>query len=150
MNKVLLFTFMMILSSLKVFSQNSSYVYVEGKVKSPTSVTITLKTFATKKKEVDKEAKCAALKIIMFDGVEGTIYNRPLLRQGISALHDDEGFFNILFNERLSDYIKQAKMLSNFKKAEKDEKSTLYSVEVNYIQLKKDLENNKISKQLGI
>jgi len=40
--------------------------------------------------------------------------------------------------------------LSDFKKAEKNEKSTLYSVEVNYIQLKKDLEKNKISKQLGL
>ena len=74
---------------------------------------------------MDKEAKCAALKIIMFDGVEGTIYNRPLLRQGVAALHDNEEFFSAMFNDRLSDYIKQAKMQSDFKKAEKEEKSTL-------------------------
>ncbi len=150
MDKLILVSVIMFLSTLKGFSQSSNYAYIEGIVKSPSSVIITLKTFATKKKEVDKEAKCAALKIIMFDGVEGTIYNRPLLRQGVAALHDNEEFFSAMFNDRLSDYIKQAKMQSDFKKAEKEEKSTLYSVEVNYIQLKKDLEKNKISKQLGI
>ncbi len=150
MDKFLLFSIIMFLCSLKGFAQNANYVFVEGKAKSPSSVTITLKTFATKKKDADKEAKCAALKIIMFDGVEGTVYNRPLLRQGIAAMHDNEAFFNTMFNDRLSDYVKQAKMLSDFKKAENEEKSTLYSVEVNYIQLKKDLEKNNICKQMGI
>lgn len=137
-------------SSLKCVSQNSNYVYVEGNVKSPSSITIILRTFAAKKKEVEKEAKCAALRIIMFDGVEGTIYYRPLLRQGVAALHENENYFDTLFNTKLSDYVKQTNKLSDFKKAEKDGKSTLYSVEVNYIQLKKDLENNRISKQLGL
>lgn len=36
------------------------------------------------------------------------------------------------------------------KNTEMDEKSTLYLIEVNYIQLKRDLEKNKNSKQLGI
>ena len=36
------------------------------------------------------------------------------------------------------------------KNAEMDEKSTLYLIEVNYIQLKRDLEKNKNSKQLEI
>ena len=150
MNKLIVLSFVVLLSSLNAFCQNSNYLFVEGNVKSPSSVTVILKTFAAKKKDVEKEAKCAALKIVMFDGVEGTIYNRPLLSQGVAALHDNEYFFDTLFNSNLSDYIKQAKMLSDFKKAEKDEKSTLYSVEVNYIQLKKDLEKNKIRKQLGL
>ncbi len=150
MKKRLLLLSLLLLSLLKGVSQNSNYVFVEGNVKSPSSVTIVLKTFSEKKKEVEKEAKCAALKIIMFDGVEGTIYNRPLLRQGTAALHENENYFDVLFNNKLSDYIKQTKILSDFKKAEKNEKSTLYSVEVNYIQLKKDLESNKISKQLGL
>ena len=150
MNKLIVLSFVVLLSSLNAFCQNSNYLFVEGNVKSPSSVTVILRTFAAKKKDVEKEAKCAALKIVMFDGVEGTIYNRPLLSQGVAALHDNEYFFDTLFNSNLSDYIKQAKMLSDFKKAEKDEKSTLYSVEVNYIQLKKDLEKNKIRKQLGL
>ena len=150
MNKFILFTIVTFLSPLKIFSQDSNYIFVEGNVKSPSSVFITLKTFAEKKKELDKEAKCAALKIVMFDGVEGTIYNRPLLKQGVSVLHEKEDFFRDMFNNKLSDYIRQLKMLSDFKKAEKGEKSTLYLIEVNYIQLKKDLERNKISKQLGI
>ncbi len=150
MRKIIVLSFVVLLSFSKAFSQNSSYVFIEGNVKSPSSVTIILKTFAEKKKDLEKEARCAALKVIMFDGVEGTIYHRPLLRQGIAALHDNEYYFDVLFNTKLPDYIKQTKMLSDFKKAEKDEKSTLYSVEVNYIQLKKDLEKSKISKQLGI
>ena len=148
MNRLLLFFLFLVMNVFTASSQNSNYVFVEGKVKSPSSVTITLKTFASKKKEVSKEANCAALKIIMFDGVDGTIYHKPLLNQGVSALHENESFFNVLFNERLSDYVKQSNMISDFKKAEG--KSTLFSVEVNYIQLKKDLERNKISKHLGI
>ena len=41
-------------------------------------------------------------------------------------------------------------MESRFRKAEKSDKSTLYTIVVNYIQLKKDVESNKIKKQLGI
>lgn len=148
MRKFLLFIFLGVMNVFAASSQNLNYIFVEGKVKSPSSVTITLKTYASKKKEVSKEANCAALKIIMFDGVEGTIFHKPLLNQGVSALHENEAFFNNLFNERLSDYIKQSNMLSDFKKAEG--KSTLFSVEVNYIQLKKDLEKNQISKHLGL
>lgn len=136
--------------SINTFSQNYNYTFIEAKVISPSSVEITLKTFADKKKTVDIEAKCAALRIVMFDGIEGTIYNKPLLNQGTSTIHDNPSYFEELFNYRLSDFIKSAKMLSGFKKAEKGEKSTIYNVEVNYIQLKKDLEKNKIKKQLGL
>lgn len=148
MKRLLLLLLLGVMNVFPASSQNSNYVFVEGKVKSPSSVTIILKTFASKKKEVTKEANCAALKIIMFDGVEGTIYHKPLLKQGTSALHEKEEFFNLLFNERLSDYVRQSNMISDFKK--EDGKSTLFSVEINYIQLKKDLEKNNISKHLGI
>ena len=50
----------------------------------------------------------------------------------------------------MSDVIKRTTMESKFKEAEKGENSTLYTVEVNYIQLKKDLEHHKIRKELGL
>lgn len=133
-----------------VHAQTAHYVFVEAQVKSPSSVKITLKTYTDKKKNVDFEAKCAAIRIAMFDGIEGTIYNRPLLSQGTMALTENASYFDNLFYNRLPDVVRYAKMESDFKKAEKGEKSTLYSVEINYIQLKKDLEKNKIKKNLGL
>ena len=136
--------------TILVQAQNYEYEYVKASIKSPSSVSITLKTFADKKSTVDHEAKCAALKIILFEGLQGTIYSKPLLSQGLLALDEHPDYFDKLFNERLSYIIKSAKMESGFRKAEKSDKSTLYTVVVNYIQLKKDVENNKIKKQLGI
>lgn len=149
MKRFLLLT-LLLCSTCSLFSQTASYTLVGAEVKSPSSVLITLKTFGEKKKTVDLEAKCAALRIIMFDGLDGTIYNKPLLNQGTMALHENEEYFDNLFNNRISDVVRSATMKSDFKKAEKGEKSTLFMVEVNYIQLKKDLEKNKIKKQLGI
>ena len=137
-------------TALITHAQNANYVFVEAQVKSPSSVRIILKTYAEKRKNVDLEAKCAAIRIAMFDGIEGTIYNRPILSQGTLALTENASYFDNLFNNRLSDVVRYAKMESDFKKAEKGEKSTLYTVEINYIQLKKDLEKNKIKKQLGL
>lgn len=134
----------------RISAQTASYTLLGAEVKSPSSVLITLKTFGEKKKTVDLEAKCAAIRIIMFDGLDGTIYNKPLLNQGTMALHENEEYFDNLFNNRISDVVRSATMKSDFKKAEKGEKSTLFLVDVNYIQLKKDLEKNKIKKQLGI
>lgn len=132
------------------YAQNANYVFVGADIKSPSSVKITLKTFGDKKKTIGFEANCAALRILMFDGIEGTIYNKPLLSQGVSAISDNLGYFENLFNNRLSEFIRMSVMMSDFKKAEKGEKSTLYTIDVNYIQLKKDLEKNNIKKQLGI
>ena len=126
--------------NILVYAQSSSYKYLGAEVNSPSSVCVSLKIFAEKKKSVEQEAKCAALRIILFDGLPGTIYNKPLLKQGTIAFRENEEFFNDLFNNRLSDVVKTAVMESKFKKAEKGEKSTLYTVEVNYIQLKKELE----------
>lgn len=131
-------------------AQNASYYFVNAEVKSPSSVLITLKTMADKKKSVDFEAKCAVLRIAMFDGIPGTIYGKPLLNQGTIALSENKEYFDDLFNNRMFDVIRTATMKSDFRKAEKGEKSTLFTVDLNYIQLKKDLEKNNIKKQLGI
>ena len=57
MDKLILVSVIMFLSTLKGFSQSSNYAYIEGIVKSPSSVIITLKTFATKKKDVDSSSR---------------------------------------------------------------------------------------------
>lgn len=148
-NKFLIF-FIAIGFCIEAFSQTASYSLIGTKIKSPSSVEITLMTYATKKKSVEKEANCAALHIIMFDGLAGTIYNKPLLDKGLTVINENPVYFENLFNSRLSDFIKCSKMLSKFKKAEKGKKSTIYCIEVNYIQLRKDLEKNNIKTQLGL
>lgn len=148
MKKIILSLASLLICVLTTLGQNANYVFISADVKSPSSVTIMLKTYAQKKKEVDKEAKIAALKIIMFDGLESTIYNDPLLKQGPTAMDENPTYFLDLFTNKLPYYVKLTRMLTEFNKAEQGEKSTLYSVEVNYIQLKKDLERSKITSQL--
>ena len=138
------------LCSLVGHAQSADYTYLNAEILSPSSVKVTLRTFAKKKKLADFEANCAALRIIMFDGLAGTIYKRPLLKEGTIALRTYSTYFEELFNNRMSDVIKRTTMESKFKEAEKGENSTLYTVEVNYIQLKKDLEHHKIRKELGL
>ena len=141
---------LVLISGIKCYAQSADYEFIDAEVTSPKSVKITLKTFAQTKKTVNFEAQCAALKIIMFDGIDGTIYSRPLLNQGTMLINDRNDYFYELFGSRLSTFIRQTKMESDFKKAEKGEKSTLFTVDVNYISLKKDLEKNNIKTQLGL
>lgn len=96
------------------------------------------------------EAQCAAMRIILFDGLPNTIYSRPLLSEGVSIIHENKSYFDDIFLNRGSDFVKSISMDSDFKKALKGEKSTLFTVEVNYIQLKKDVEKHGIKKQFGL
>lgn len=148
MKRFMLLSLSVMLFVLGAFAQDASYKFISAEVNSAKSVIILLKTYSTNKKLVEKEAQYAALKIAMFDGVDATIYNKPIIAQGVSALDEHRIFFYDLFDNKLPYYIKSTKMMSGFKKAESGEKSTLYSVEINYIQLKKDLERRKISRQL--
>ena len=58
-------------------------------------------------------------------------------------------YFNGLYADRYTDFIANYKMLSKFKKADKN-KSTLYEIKVKVLPLRKDLEQNNIKKQFGL
>lgn len=127
-----------------------TYVVVHSELESPSVVKLQLKIFCTDKNRVDAEAQCAAIRSILFYGVPNTQYQKPMLTDGEKTLIKKyPTYFNTLFSNRYSDFILNYTMLSKFKKAG-DDKSTLYEVKVNILQLRKDLEKNNIRKQIGI
>lgn len=129
--------------------QNARYELLDSKLTSQTVAKIQLKTFCDKKKYVDYEAECAALRIILFDGLGKSIYSRPLLDSGEKTSFEQfPAYFDNLFIERYSDFVASYNMISKFKKGDKD-KSTIYEVEVKVIALRKDLEKNGIKQKIG-
>lgn len=59
------------------------------------------------------------------------------------------GYFDDLYYNRWTDFIKEYKMMTKFKKSG-DKKSTIYEVTVKASMLRKDLEKNNIKRKLGI
>jgi hypothetical protein len=101
------------------------------------------------KKTLEADALIAAIKIVLFEGMPSTQYNKALLQIGEkTALQQYDTYFADLFeNGRYTDFIKSSKQLSKFKKAEN--KGTLFEVEVKILQLRKDLEGNRILTKIG-
>lgn len=146
-----LFSFIMaLLLTSNVWAQNVRYVVVSTEAESTTVVKLQIKTYCQDKDLVDTEAQCAAIRAVLFDGIPNTTFHKPLLNDGEKTMVDKHpAYFSGLFNNRYTDFIAEYKVLSKFKKADKD-KSTLYEVRVKALSLRKDIEKNKIKKQFGL
>lgn len=134
------------------------YEMVNGEVTSPKEVSLSLVSYSKEKKFAFDDAKWAALYLLMFDGVPGTVYARPLLPQGNGILSERPSYFENLRLYQMDKMVKRCTMESKFGKAERKaerkskgrDKATLFTVVVDYMQLRKELEKNNIKKQLGI
>mgnify|MGYP001299900538 CR=1 FL=1 len=128
----------------------SSYLLVDAQSIASAHVRLKVKTYCNKRKLVDYEAICAAARIVLFQGVPNTQYKKALLPDGEQTSYQQHPkYFNDFFNSRISDFISSCVRLSEFKKADKN-KATLYEIEVNILQLRKDLEKNKVKRKLGL
>ena len=86
----------------------------------------------------------------MFEGIEGSAFSKPLLPQGERVcMQEHPAYFSNLFNTTYADFVTNCTMKSKFKKAG-DDKSTLFEVEVKVIQLRRDLEKNKIKTKIAL
>ena len=126
------------------------YKLAEKVSESQSEVTFKVYVFCETKKELDQAAFLAGIRCIMFDGIPGTKFSRPLLNEGEQTLIDKfPSYFDEFYGRRYADYIKGCVMLSKFKKAGVG-KSTLFEVTVKAFELRKDLEKNNIKAKFGI
>jgi hypothetical protein len=138
---------MCLFPAISAFAQTTTLVSAE--CTNPEIVKLQINCQSKNKKTFEADAMKDAIKIVLFEGVPNTQYNKPLLPMGEkTALQEHEAYFANLFdNGRYSDFIKSRKLLSKFKKAEN--KGTLFEIEVKVLQLRKDLEKNRVSNKLG-
>lgn len=126
------------------------YQLAEKVSEGQSEVTFKVYVFCDAKKQLDQAAFLAGIRCVMFDGIPGTKFSKPLLNEGERTLIDQHpAYFDELYGWRYADYIKECVMLSKFKKSGVG-KSTLFEVTVKAFELRKDLEKNNIKTKFGI
>lgn len=126
------------------------YQLAEKVSENQSEVTFRVYVFCDAKKQLDQAAFLAGIRCVMFDGIPGTKFSKPLLNEGERTLIDQHpAYFDELYGWRYADYIKECVMLSKFKKSGVG-KSTLFEVTVKAFELRKDLEKNNIKTKFGI
>lgn len=113
-------------------------------------VTFKVYVYCDSKKELDQSAYLAAIRCVMFEGIPGTKFSKPLLNEGERTLVDKHpAYFKDLYGWRYVDFVKDCIILSRFRKSGVG-KSTLFEVTVKPYELRKDLEKNNIKTKFGI
>lgn len=149
MNKIWITYLFLIIGCLTAKSQDCSYSVIEACMNGDDAVTITLNIDAKDKKNLEKEAAFAALKVIMFDGVPNTRFNRPFMKDGYKSVYAQHpSYFQTLYNTNASDYVSNFETLTKFKKS--DNKTTKVKLTVKPLWLRRNLENNGIIKRMGL
>lgn len=148
MKKLILITGLIIGAICSAVAQESAYALVQSKTVSSDIVRLQINVFCKDKQRIETEAKCAAIRAVLFDGAGVPPYVKPLLNEGEQTMKQTfPSYFDNLFTSRYPDFIRQCAAKSKFKRSEN--KSTLYEVEVKILLLRKDLEKNQIKRQIG-
>lgn len=115
-----------------------------------TNIDMIITLYGGKKRESDYNAKCSALKILLFDGVGTGLFSKSLLSDGEQTAYNSHPiYFENLFKVAYNDFIKSCVMEGEYKKADKS-KGTNYHVIVRALQLRRDLEKKGISNKIGL
>ena len=135
--KKLLLMWLLCVISFSAAAQEKPFSVMNVNAQSPSAIAMTIKTYAKKKKDAQHEAICAALNVLLFEGLPGTSYSTPLLP--LSAKRENYAYLNNLFMNRVTDFVKSVTQVSDFHKASGNEKSTIFDVVIDYNQLKIDV-----------
>lgn len=150
MNRKLLIAIVFVLTSLVANAQLCYYKYAETISENQGEITFNVYVFCDSEKDLSASAYLSGIRCVMFNGIPGTKFNKPLLPEGEMTLRQKNPmFFDDLYNIRYQDFVKECVMLSKFKKSGL-EKSTLFQVTIRAFDLRKDLEMNKIKEGFGI
>lgn len=149
MNKTLLLGLFLLLS-YGIKAQSYSYKYAGNAVEGNGEVTFNIYVFCDSKKEISLAAYLSGIRCVLFEGIPGTKFDKPLLSEGEVTLMDkNPTYFDGLYNRRYVDFVKECLMISKYKKSEV-KKATLFQITIKALDLRKDLEKNNIKKKLGI
>lgn len=133
-----------------LYSQIDTVQYY--KIVNNSEVSFSIKSYCKQKKSVVQDVMLIAIREILFKGIPNTIYSRALFPEGEKIAYQkyEQYFTELIDNKRCLDFI-DIKQISQFKKGGKDEKGkyTLFEIKANILQIRRDLEKNRIIKQLG-
>lgn len=133
-----------------LFSQTASYRVLDAEMSSSSNVKLTLIVYGKSKKTIDAEAQCAAVRIVLFEGCPNTSYSKAFMEDGeVTSSEKYPQYFESLYKARYTDFIASYRASSAFKKGDKN-KGTEYVIEVKALNLRKDLERNRIKRKLGL
>lgn len=148
--RIVFFACLILLSCNLTFSQPVVYHLIKSETVSSSIVKLTMMVYGKSKKTIDTDAKCAAVRAVLFDGCPNTLFMKPLLEDGeATSFQQYSSYFHNLYNCRLDDFILEYYPVSKFKGGDKS-KGTLYEIQLNVLQLRKDLEKNGIRRKMGI
>ncbi len=149
MKKIFLFLLSSIIWFVPIKAQDCKYTVLEAAMSGSDDVALTLNIDVKDKKILEKEAEFAALKVLIFDGVPNTKYNRPFLKDGYKAAYtQNPTYFQTLYNNIAPDFVKEYEALSKFRKSNNN--TTKVRVIVKPLVLRRNLETNGILKRIGL
>lgn len=149
MKKILLFLIFTLIGFVPVKAQDCKYTVLETSMSGTDDVAITLNVDVKDKKNLEKEAEFAALKVLIFDGVPNTKYNRPFMKEGYKAAYTrNPTYFQTLYNNIAPDFVKEYEVLTKFRKS--NDNTTKVKVIVKPLLLRRNLETNGILKRIGL
>jgi len=133
-----------------VYSQTANYKVLASESTTCNNIKLELIVYGQSKKKLDAEAQCAAVRAVLFDGCPNSPYSKPLMEDGeVTSIEKYPLYFERLYGGRYADFIASFGATSAFKKGDK-QKGTEYTIEVKVLKLRKDLEKNRIRRNLGI
>ena len=117
---------------------------------STSDVQVSMIVYNSKKKEVENDAKCSAIRMFLYDGVGHGVFSRALLPDGEqTSFQNNWNYLHNLYENRLTDFISECTMKSAFRKADK-QKGTRFVIIVHANKLRRDLEKNNMKRQMGL
>lgn len=136
MTRVVLVLILFCISSLNSLAQYSDYIILNADAKNPSSLTLWINTTGSKKKECVNEAAGAALNAILFEEIPASNM-KPIM--SLNGRSDYKEFLDNLFSNRVQEYVRSARMISEFEKSENRKKSTDFEVVIDYSKLRADV-----------
>ena len=150
MRRILIFLILALFANIGIAQNVFPYQLSETISENQSEITFKVYVFCNDKKVIKQAASIAGIRCVMFDGIPGTKFSKPLLSEGEQTLiNKNSSYFNDLYSNRFNDYVKKCNMTSKFKKAD-IKKSTQFEVTIKVIELRKDLEKNNIKTKFGI
>ncbi len=129
---------------------NIEYKIIDIQYLSSSNLKMDIMLYDSKKSDLTQNARYAALKTLLYDGVGKGVFSFPLLQDGEeTSISKRPDYFYRLYAYRLNDFFGETSIISNYKKGDTN-KGTLCEVIVKAILLRRDLENNNIKQKMGL